>query len=288
MIGLQRGYRYIERRKMGVCDTCGNCGTTIGALEEAYVWKITPVCAICYARLTNKAAASPDSANHNVQPSADTSTPKVPVEDVLSQIMALAKSVLGLALVVIIWWVWRGVSEAVSPHSSDSGTPQVSTPQLPSITIVGDPEHCLIFSNWTPHFASLSGTLVWGGGAVDTIEYTVKRNGVVKDRGTLSIPGGIMKKNEPMEVSIPTAADLDPATEITITAHAKSLEEIVNEDPVIHAFVRRYPDWEWEFKHLRPTSRERFNNMISLLVSTGQIDLDTANYVRRFLRDHAP
>ncbi len=35
-------------------ETCKNCGQTIGALEEAYIFRDRPVCKECYSRLSGK------------------------------------------------------------------------------------------------------------------------------------------------------------------------------------------------------------------------------------------
>ena len=79
--------------------------------------------------------------------------------------------------------------------------------QLPKIEVIDAQNRgtaqSVQFSDWRVNGVGIKGTLVWTSGSVDTISYTVRNNGLVKDHSTLTIPGGTLQRGEPVEVSIP-------------------------------------------------------------------------------------
>jgi hypothetical protein len=83
-----------------------------------------------------------------------------------------------------------------------------------------------------------------------------------------------------------SAGKIAPQTVAPVAVSRRPLADIVDEDPVVHAFIRRFPEEEYDFKHLDTDRALRLNNLISLLLSTNAIDLDTCNYLRRFIREN--
>jgi hypothetical protein len=88
----------------------------------------------------------------------------------------------------------KGSSSSSSVDSGDS--------ELPAIHI-NDRHGEVKFSDWEVKGYDLVGTLVANGPwKIDTITYTTRRNGVVKQRGDVSVPGDYFSKAEKVEATI--------------------------------------------------------------------------------------
>jgi len=59
-------------------ETCANCDREIGRLEEAYLWKNTPVCAECYAKLNLGSPVRPPTASLPESPAGPPTSPAAP------------------------------------------------------------------------------------------------------------------------------------------------------------------------------------------------------------------
>lgn len=80
----------------------------------------------------------------------------------------------------------------------------------------GKPDNSVTFRNFNVDALSqLKATMTWHGRRFDVIGYTVKKSGVVKNRGKVSIPGDGVKKDEPVEVSL--FLGTDPASDVDVT-----------------------------------------------------------------------
>ena len=115
----------------------------------------------------------------------------------------------GLIIVVGIgFFVMHGSGPSGKQGSSNPDTSQVpESKPLPSISVVDAdskmPDTSLSFRDWQNTGLALSATMTWNGSmAIDTIGYTVKQNGVVKQRSNVEVPGGGMKKDEPIAVRV--------------------------------------------------------------------------------------
>jgi hypothetical protein len=78
---------------------------------------------------------------------------------------------------------------------------------LPSIRVVDavtdKPATSVVFSDWRWHVSgySLKATMTWNGfQRVDSLTYTLRRDGVVVGRGYVNVHGGGMRRGEPVEV----------------------------------------------------------------------------------------
>jgi hypothetical protein len=73
---------------------------------------------------------------------------------------------------------------------------------LPSITI-NDPNKEIQFTNWHVEGFNLVGTAVLSGPSkLDSLEYTSYCDGVVKNRGNVSVPGDTIVRDQATEVTI--------------------------------------------------------------------------------------
>ena len=95
-----------------------------------------------------------------------------------------------------LWGVFSPSGGKDRPNS-----PSAQTGPLPAIHVV-DLEGALTFSNWQTKGFNLSATMVWNGARkIESITYTTRRNGTVKHRGNIIVPGDAFEKGEPTEVT---------------------------------------------------------------------------------------
>jgi len=144
---------------------------------------------------------------------AESATPKAKpsrsvaaIKSTLRWIKLFTVTLVAICLIAAIGLIFAPTTEQEKHERFLKEHPETATPTaasaMPSIHIV-DSRGQVTFSNWTVKGFNLVGTTVSKGPSkVDEITYVTRRNGVVKNRGDVQVPGGYFKTGEPTEVTI--------------------------------------------------------------------------------------
>jgi hypothetical protein len=105
------------------------------------------------------------------------------------------------------------------PENSEWQKYQANKGAVPEIKITGNAGNILTFTDWKTQYNVLSGTVNWDGREIGDVTYTVKKDGVIVNRGTIDKTG--WQKDEPQRVQT-SLGDFPKGLLVTINVEAPS------------------------------------------------------------------
>lgn len=88
---------------------------------------------------------------------------------------------------------------------------------------------------------------------------------------------------EAAQAQVRRQGEMEQAVKVAEWESKKRRAERADSDPVIHRFLRRFPDQERSFKRLDSYDKQRIPDTLNLLLMTGEVDLDTVQYINKWI-----